>query len=302
MKATEENYELAKWLAGEMTEEELISFQKTPEYATYAKIAAYSSQLQTPDFDADFIYKNIVKSSKPVAKVLPFYYSKWIKVAAVVVLFSSLAFLFNATITSTEVAENGKKTNFYLPDNSQIVLNSGSEIQYKKWNWDTNRELNLDGEAYFRVAHGKKFEVETKLGTVTVLGTQFNVKSRKNRFEVTCYQGKVSIEHKNQKVIITKGMSVTFENDYFDKHDIKVVKPEWTNNEIAFKKVNLQTVIDELERQYNVEIVLNCKENTQRFSGILPANDRKAALDIIISIFHLKISKFDSDKIILVDF
>lgn len=302
MKATEENYDLAKWLAGEMTEEELISFQKTPEYATYAKIATYSSQLQTPDFDKDVIYKNIVKRTKPVVKVLPFYYSKWIKIAAVLVLFSSLALLLKTTSTSTEVAENGKKTNFYLPDNSEIVLNSGSEIQYKKWNWDTNRELNLDGEAYFKVAHGKKFKVETKLGTVTVLGTQFNVKSRKDRFEVTCYQGKVSIEHKNQKVIITKGTSVTFENDYFDKHDIKAGKPEWTNNEIAFQKVNLQTVIDELERQYNVEIVLNCKENTQRFSGILPANDRKAALDIIISIFHLKISKLDSDKIILVDF
>lgn len=302
MSATEENYELAKWLAGEMTEKELISFQKTPEYATYSKIATYSSQLQTPDFDADVIYRNTIKSNKTKAKVIPFYYSKWIKISAVIVVFSSLAFLYKTTVTSTEVAEKGKKTNFYLPDNSEIVLNSGSEINYKKWKWETNRKLNLDGEAYFKVAHGKKFEVETKLGTVTVLGTQFNVKSRKDRFDVTCYQGKVRIQHKNQEVIITKGMSVTFENEYFVKQNIKVAKPEWTNNEIAFQKVTLQTVIDELERQYDVEIVLNCKENTQRFSGILPANDRKAALDIIISIFHLKISKLDSDKIILVDF
>ncbi|MGV9003648.1 FecR family protein [Flavobacterium sp.] len=302
MSANEENYELAKWLAGEMSEKELISFQKTPEYETYSKIAAYSSQLQTPDFDADAIYRNTIKSSKPQVKVIPFYYSKWIKIAAIIVIFSSLAFLYTTSITSTEVAENGKKTNFSLPDNSQIVLNSGSEISYKKWKWENNRKLNLDGEAYFKVAHGKKFEVETKLGIVTVLGTQFNVKSRKDRFEVTCYQGKVRIQHKNQEVIITRGMSVTFENEYFDKHEIQVAKPEWTNNEIAFRKVNLQTITDELARQYDVEIVLNCKENTQRFSGILPSNNRKVALDIIISIFHLKISKFDSDKIILVDF
>jgi len=302
MSATEENYELAKWLAGEMTEKELISFQKKPEYATYSKIAAYSSQLETADFDADAIYRNTIKSSKSKAKVIPFYYSKWIKIAAVIVIFSSLAFLYKTTVTSTEVAEKGKKTNFSLPDNSQIVLNSGSEINYKKWKWENNRKLNLDGEAYFKVAHGKKFEVETKLGTVTVLGTQFNVKARKDRFEVTCYQGKVSIQHKTQEVIITKGMSVTFENDFFDKQDINVAKPEWTNNEIAFQKVNIHTVVDELERQYDVEIILNGKENTQLFSGILPSNNLKAALDIIISIFHLKISKFDSDKIILVDF
>ena len=51
----EENYELAKWLAGELSEEELKSFQQTPEYATYLKIAEYSSQLKAPSFDADLL-------------------------------------------------------------------------------------------------------------------------------------------------------------------------------------------------------------------------------------------------------
>jgi transmembrane sensor len=302
MSKKEENYELARWLAGEMSEKELNAFKQTPEYATYAKIADYSSQLEAPEFDADSFYIKTISRQKAVPKVLPFYQSKWMKIAAVFAVLFCLTFFLKTTVTVTEFAENGKKTNFTLPDNSQIVLNSGSEIQYKKWNWSNNRKLDLEGEAYFKVAHGKKFEVQTKLGTVTVLGTQFNVKARKERFDVTCYEGKVSIKHKNQEIIITKGMSVTFENNYFDQQNIVSVKPEWTNNEIAFNKVRLQTIVDELERQFNVEIVLNCKENQQLFSGIIPTNDRKAALDIITSIFHLKISKFDSDKIILVDF
>jgi ferric-dicitrate binding protein FerR (iron transport regulator) len=302
MNAMEENYELAKWLASEMTEKELQSFQNTPEYATYTKIASYSSQLKAPDFDANLLYENILNQKKSTPKVISFYQSKWIRIAAILVILLGLAVTFKTTVTSTEIAQNGQKTSFSLPDNSQIVLNSSSQIHYKKWNWDNNRILDLEGEAYFKVAHGKKFQVNTNLGTVTVLGTQFNVKARKKRFDVTCYEGRVKVNYDNKEVIITKGTSVTFDNEYFDRKNITIQKPEWTNNQIVFQKENLQIIIDELQRQYSCEIVLNCRDNTQLFSGTLPTNDIKTALNVICSIFHLKISKFDNKKIILVDF
>jgi transmembrane sensor len=302
MNAMEENYELARWLAGELSREELIAFQKTPEYATYAKIATYSSQLKAPDFDAESLYQKTISRKKASVKVIPFYQSKWMKIAAILIVLFSLTFVYRTTIPSTEVADNGKKTSFSLPDNSQIVLNSGSQIQYKKWNWDNNRKLDLEGEAYFKVAHGKKFDVETKLGTVSVLGTQFNVKARKDRFDVSCYEGKVRVTYKNQEVIITKGTSVSFDKNYFDKKNITAAKPEWTAHQVIFTKEKLETVIDELERQYNCEIVLNCKENNQLFTGTLPSDNRKTALDIVSSIFHLKISKLETNKITLVDF
>ncbi len=301
MNAMEEKYELAKWLAGEMSEEELIAFQKTPEYATYAKIATYSSQLEAPDIDAELLYKNTI-SRKKAPKVVPLYQSKWMRIASVLAIMFCIAIFFKVTADITHIAEKGKKTSFTLPDNSQIVLNSGSEIHYKKWNWKYNRKLNLDGEAYFKVAKGKKFEVDTRLGTVTVLGTQFNVKARKDRFDVSCYEGRVKVRYKDKEVVLTKGISVSFENDAFETQNIAAPKPEWTTNQIAFHKEKLETIVDELERQYSVDIVLNCRENSQLFSGTLPSNDRKAAIDIITSIFHLKISKFGTDKIILEDF
>ena len=302
MKAMNENYELAKWLAGEMTEKELKAFQNIPEYAIYYKIAGYSSQLKVPDFDADLLYQNTIKHKKSTPKVIPLYQSKWMQIAAIFFVLLGLSLFLRTTITSTEVAKNGQKTTFSLPDNSQIVLNSGSQIQYKKWDWDNNRKLKLDGEAYFRVAHGKKFQVKTNVGTVTVLGTQFNVKVRKNRFDVTCYEGRVKVNYNNKEVIITKGTSVTFDNEYFDRKNSSVTKPEWTADQIIFKQEKLQSIVDELQRQYSCEIVLNCKENTQLFSGTLPTNDIKTALGVVSSIFHLKISKFESKKIILEDF
>jgi transmembrane sensor len=302
MNTEEENYDLAKWLAGEMTEAELTAFKQTAEYATYAKIATYSSQLEAPGFDADSLYQKTITRKKPTSKVVPFYQSKWMKIAAVFVVLFCLGIFFKTTVTSTEIAENGKKTSFSLPDNSQIVLNSGSQIKYKKWDWDNNRELNLDGEAYFKVAHGKKFEVNTKLGKVTVLGTQFDVKARNNRFDVTCYEGRVKVQYKDKEVIITKGTLVSFDADYFEKQTINSLTPEWTANQIDFKKEDIKTIIEELERQYNCKIDLNSKKNTQLFTGTLPANNIKTALDIVTSTFHLKISKFENQKYTLEDF
>ena len=302
MNTMEENYNLAKWLAGEMSENELISFQNTSEYATYAKILTYSSQLNAPAFDSDLLYKNTLNLKKSSPKVIHFYQSKWIKIAAIFVVFLGLGLSLRTIIPSTEVAENGKKTSFSLPDNSNIVLNSGSSIEYKKWNWDSNRNINLEGEAYFKVAHGKKFQVKTTLGTVTVLGTQFNIKSRKTRFDVTCYEGRVVVTHQNKQVIITKGTTVTFDDDYFDRKKINATKPEWTNNEIVFQSEKLQNILDELQRQYNCEIVIKSKANKQLFSGTLPSNNINTALKIVNATFHLKIFKFENSKIILEDF
>jgi ferric-dicitrate binding protein FerR (iron transport regulator) len=302
MKTMDEKYELAKWLAGEMTEQELTAFQNELGYATYTKIKEYSSQLNAPDFDADLLYQKTITHQKKQTKVLPLYQSKWMKVAAIFLVFLELTFAIRTTISSTEIASNGSKTHFLLPDNSQIVLNSGSEINYKKWNWDNNRKLELKGEAYFKVAHGKKFEVNTPLGTVSVLGTQFNVKVRKNRFDVICYQGRVKVVHNNTTVIITKGNSVTFNANSFEKGTVNSTKPEWTCNQMSFKKENIQNILDEIKRVYNCEIVLNSSQNNQLFSGTLPSDDLKTALEIVSATYHLKISKFDTKKIVLEDF
>ena len=291
----EENYELAKWLAGEMSEAELQAFQKTPAYETYHKIAQYSSQLEAPAFAADKIYQKVIAQPKKSVKVVSLHQTWWFKVAAVLVLFLGLTFFYKTNIAITETASNGAQTSFTLPDNSSIVLNSGSEIEYNKWSWDKNRQLQLSGEAYFKVAKGKKFEVNTHLGTVTVLGTQFNVKARKNRFDVTCYEGRVKVNYQNQEIVITKGKRVSFENGKLIAiPDTMVLQPEWTSGELAFVNENLTSIIAELERQFDCSIDYKGTATSQLFTGTLPAKNLNDALQILVATYHLK-SKRESD-------
>jgi transmembrane sensor len=201
-------------------------------------------------------------------------------------------------VPQTETADFGKKTTFSLPDNSEVVLNSGSEINYKKWNWDNNRHLELKGEAYFRVAKGRKFEVQTNLGKVTVLGTQFNVKARKNRFDVVCFEGRVKVNYADTQILLTHGQSVSFENGKQIKAVVSLTQPEWIGNEIAFYKENIRSILDEVERQYDITIELNTKDTTSLFTGKLPANDLNTALQIISTTYHLEAKQVSKNKII----
>jgi len=296
----EENYPLAKWLNGEMTEAELKEFQAQPDYAIYEKIKKHSSSLEAPAFDEATILTAILKSPKKKVKTISLTQHWLFRAAAVLVISLGLFFTYNNFSAAKEYAENGNQKNFFLPDNSEVVLNSGSEIQYKKWNWDSNRTLDLEGEAYFKVAKGKKFEVNTALGKVTVLGTQFNVKQRDNRFDVTCYEGRVKVNYNQTEIVITKGMSVSFEDGkMLQLPDITTHNPEWLSHELAFYQEDLKAIVSEIERHFNVTLELKTADNNQLFTGIIPAKDINISLEILATTYHLKPTKVDRNKYIL---
>ena len=288
----EENYKLAKWLDGEMTDAELKEFQADTDFALYEKIKIYSSQLKTPHFEESKILNSVLQSKKQTPKVVALKPNWFIRIAAVLVIVFGLTLAYTTFSTSTELAENGKQTTFLLPDNSQITLNSGSQIDYKKWNWDTNRNLELNGEAYFKVAKGKKFEVKTNLGKVSVLGTQFTVKARKARFDIICFEGKVKVNLNTQEIILTQGQMVSFEgNEKIISKTITDNKPLWLSKELVFEKEKLQSVLEEIQRQYNLTIDASTIKSEQLFTGKIPTNNIDVALKTITSIYHLNYSK-----------
>ncbi|MCI9843962.1 FecR family protein [Flavobacterium pectinovorum] len=289
---------LARWLNDDLSEKELAEFEASPDFEKYKKIKEYTAHLEVDDLDENEMLSNILQQKKATPKVVPLY-KKWMfRAAAVFVLALGITFAMKNLVLQTETANFGEKTAFSLPDNSEVVLNSGSEINFKKLNWDSNRNLKLDGEAYFKVSKGKRFEVETNLGKVSVLGTQFNVKARKNRFDVTCYEGRVKVNYANKQIILTHGQSVTFENGKQFNTAIESSKPEWIDNQICFNKENIKNLLDEVQRQYNITIELNAKDTTSLFTGKLPTKDLDVAIQIISTTYHLKAKKVSKNKII----
>lgn len=295
----EENNNSAKWLAGELTGDDLKNFEASPEFETYNKIAIYSKQLETPEFDSDTILSAIVQRPKqmPVVKMKSYLVYK---VAAILIIALGIFFVNQNVMAITKVAQAGERTEFNLPDDSHVVLNSGSEIEYKKWNWSNNRSLSLHGEAFFKVAKGKTFDVNTSLGKVTVVGTQFNVRARNNHFEVQCFEGKVRVQNNNQVVFIIKGQIVVFENgNKINANPYNNSKPGWMMNEIVFNSEILGAIIPEIERQYKVKIEVNTINSGQKFTGTIPNDNIDIAMKIICKTFHLNYKKIGNSKIIL---
>ena len=287
----EEQHDLAKWLAGEMDEKELKAFQESAEFKTYEKIAKYSSQLETKNSDDEQFLRNILQNPKKEnqQKVISMQRSIFIKIAAVLVIGLGLFLLSKPFTTEKQYAENGKRNTFLLPDDSEVAINSGSEINYKKWNWNDNRSLELKGEAFFKVAKGKTFDVITNLGTVTVVGTQFNVRTREKRLEVECFEGKVKVHFGNQETILSEGEIVVIDNGkVISAQPTTGDNPYWMNHEIRLNSVPLTEIISEMERQYNVKIALKNVQSNAAFTGIIPSDNLENALKILGKTYHLQ--------------
>ena len=281
----ENKNDILKWLNRESSDEELLRLQETEDFKTLEKIAHYSSQIEPPKVDvnkalADLKLRTQTKTKK--AKIVTFNVKHLYKyAAAVVVLLTTSYFIFFNTDANFKTQFAETKT-FQLPDNSQVILNSNSEISYGKKNWDENRTLSLNGEAFFKVNKGKKFTVNTEIGNVTVLGTQFNVKERANYFEVKTYEGLVSVAYKDTLVKLPKGTIFKVVNGVIDsKTTFDIYEKSWLQKESNFKSTPLQIVLEEFKNQFGYEIKTKEVNLDILYSGGFTHTDVNLALQSI---------------------
>lgn len=286
---------LARWLAGELEADERKALENSPEFETLSRIKGQFDKIKSPEFDSSRILGNVLVHEKSPGKVVPLYRKAWVRIAAMIVVLLGVGFTFFMPVH--KITGNHQTIAFALPDDSQVVLNAGSAAEYSTWNWNDRREIALKGEAYFKVAKGKKFSVKTNIGTVTVLGTQFNVRARNGKFDVTCFEGKVRVSSGSAMMILLPGQGISISKEDAELLPVSTSQPEWLQGEIAFRKESFVGVIAELERQYDVRIEANFSSD-QEFSGSVPADDLDSALKILSLAYHLDVTK-TPDHIIL---
>lgn len=276
--------EILKWLNNELSSEEIEDLKQSEDLQTLEKIAHYSSQLETPKVDA-FAALEAFKAknhSKKKTKVRTLDFKALYKVAAVlVVMLTSAYFLFfnNTKSFETQIAQTKTVT---LPDNSEVILNSASKLSFNEKKWADKRALTLEGEAYFKVQKGQTFNVNTTSGVVTVLGTQFNVKERKNYFEVNCYEGLVSVTYNNETIKLPHGKTFRVINGIIENVEgFNAQNPSWIQQESSFSKIPLNQVIAELERQYDMKIKVKGVDTSKLFTGSFTHTDQEIALQAV---------------------
>ncbi|MDH3709714.1 MAG: FecR domain-containing protein [Cyclobacteriaceae bacterium] len=275
---------IKKWLSGTLTEDEQLEFQQSEAYRELQKLDQAIQSFKAPEMDVEKELHGL--KLKPQAREIKANWWKPIIRVAAVVLIGVLLFQYYPVLTrklapSIEVvqASRGETRTFDLPDASQVTLNASSTINFRTKNWEGNRSLNLQGEAYFKVNKGATFTVETDQGTVTVLGTKFNVKSRNSYFEVVCYEGSVQIKSESyQEIIAATEMFRVVNGTLIRSRDLEIEAPSWVDQVSSFISVPYGEVLKELERQYDVKIESQNIDLQQLFTGSFTHKDVKLAL------------------------
>ncbi len=258
-------------------------------------------------------FKNKLKNNNRISfnrKVQLMRYGNIAAVLIIAVLTGILLFRnggSNNAITSEQFTETiiplGQKGKVILPDGTKISLNSGSKLRYPSNFNGTAREVYLEGEAYFNVAHNqeKPFLVHSGKLTVKVLGTVFNMKaySGDNKIETTLISGSVKIlEQTNasleevamlkpneQAVYIMSSRKISV-NRFAGTESADVLKAEksretvnvqvsqmetvtmWKDQKLVFADETLDEMAQKLERWYGKPVHIESESlKSNRYSG-----------------------------------
>lgn len=275
---------LARWLNDELTEAELATLRQREDYETLRRIVAYTDRLEMPPYGEEAAWQKLreqrQKVPKPKVKTRNLLF--FVAAAASVALLLGWYFLFRTALKIYETGV-GEQITLQLPDRSEVILNAASTLAYDPANWPEERRVKLDGEAYFEVARGAVFTVETGLGKVEIVGTGFNVLSREKTMEVRCYSGKVAVSNASGRDTLEAGRRAivyTGTAPRLSTFDLSPA-PDWTRGWIAFKEgAPLGRVFAELERQYGKKVIFEGASG-RIYNGGFPTGDLPAALKFI---------------------
>ncbi len=290
---------IKKWLSGELSDTEKKEFENSDEFTEINKLMQALKSFKAPEYNAENEYKNLFQE-KPVISLYD-RFKPVLKIAAIfIVLLTVSYFSYNYLNTIDENAKWIADINkVYLPDSSYVSLNKASKIRFSEKEWQEERNVELDGEAFFKVKKGSKFNVKTRHGIVSVLGTQFNVKDRGDYYEVSCYSGLVKVQAKQNTVLLKPGSVFRIINGQEEQYTVSnKLKPDWLNGESSFKSVPLSYVINEFERQYKVSVETKNINLNQLFTGGFTHNNMEIALKSITIPVNLTY-KIKGDKIII---
>lgn len=299
-----DNTFLARWIAGELTPAELEAFKKSKDYSVFEKINNAAQNLESPEFDEQAAFIKLkqrnAQSQTQKTRVIQLVPNWAYAVAAsVVIAFGVFYFMNTATHYETEFS---KQLAIILPDDSKVQLNANSQLDFKSRKWESNRVVNLNGEAFFDVEKGTTFKVITNEGLIEVLGTEFNVTVRDDYFEVRCYEGKVKVTNDtNKEAILTQGMAFRIVNNTPEKWSFFQNEPNWLQGESSFSNTPLSQVIISLENQFAISFDKSNIDTKKRFTGSFSHSDLNLALKTVFAPMEISYKATNENIIVLVN-
>lgn len=232
--------------------------------------------------------------------------------AAVVLLCVSVwtAYLYWQPVSIETVSTLAETRVVLLPDGTSVTLNHFSSLSYPERFKSDNREVKLNGEAYFEVTKDKKhpFIVQTKVIDVQVLGTHFNVDAYRNNPDVrtTLLTGSVAVSNKNNSErMILKPNEVAIYNKVEQKLTRRILENakneiSWRNGEFIFDNMPLQDIARELSNSFGttIHVADSALQNYRITARFRNGEDLETILSVLHNAGYLNYSQNNQQVII----
>ncbi|MDR1556981.1 MAG: FecR domain-containing protein [Tannerellaceae bacterium] len=212
--------------------------------------------------------------------------SECLKVAAIFLLAFAFCYFLSSrkedlAVSQTVYTPEGQRTEITLTDGTQVILNAKTRFTFPNRFEGTERKVELDGEAYFKVPEDKSkpFIVTTRDYQIKVLGTEFNVNAYRIEayFETALLKGSVEVisRHTSETIRLMPNQYVYTENKqlklaYLQNHNHFL----WREGIIAFEDEPITDVLEKMQLYYDIRIdVKNQTLYGERYSGKFRTKD-----------------------------
>lgn len=169
---------------------------------------------------------------------------------------------------------SGGQFHIVLADGTNAWLNASSSISFPTSFPGSTRVVEITGEVYFEVAHNaaKPFLVKSNGQSVEVLGTHFNINAYTNEpvMKTTLLQGSIRISSGGKSNLLHPGQQASVSKNNIDVGPVDTDQAVgWKNGDFIFDNEDLQTVMRQVSRWYNVDVVYKNKTEFQKFYGTI---------------------------------
>lgn len=212
---------------------------------------------------------------------------------------------------NTLTTPRGGQYQLTLPDGSIVWLNAASSIRYPTAFSGKERTVSITGEAYFEIAKdpsmpfkvvlppspgGRPDEGGWKDGAIEVLGTHFNVNAYadENILKATLLEGSILLTSNGTGSRLEPGQQGQLTNSgriaVINNVDLEEAVA-WKNGRFNFDNADITSVMRQLARWYDVEVVFEGKIPTEKFDGEIPRNSKMSEVFKILELsnVHFKV-------------
>ncbi|WP_186755251.1 FecR family protein [Echinicola salinicaeni] len=250
-----------------------------------------------------------------------FQYKQIYRVASIIILVFGLSFIFHSLWNWSNKApveqvvamlekstKQGERLNCKLPDGTIVQLNSNSSIRYPEDFKGESRPVELNGEAFFEVAHNplKPFRVTSSDLVTTALGTSFNINNKNDVISVALVTGKVEVKNLADKGrnLLKPGQELIYSAESrktnigeFNMNSVLA----WRDGILVFSENNFEEVIEGLENWYGVSI--NYEGNPKREWNLSIQFDNASLERVLSRIAYIEKFNYEmNDKTITIKF